>query len=271
MTWNPEQYGRFRAERAQPFHDLVALVRARTGMRVVDLGCGPGELTRVLHEHLGAVETVGVDSSEAMLAKAAAHAGGGLRFERADIAAFDTGRAYDLVFTNAAIHWVPDHPRLIGRLREALAPGGQLAVQVPANFDHPSHRVAAEVAAEEPFAIELGGYQRGRPILEPEEYAVLLHRLGFAEQHVRLQVYLHLLESRASVVEWVKGTLLTDYQSRLSPEGFERFLARYRERLEEELPDDRPFVYPFKRILMWGALSPGAAADGVLQTAREMV
>jgi trans-aconitate 2-methyltransferase len=254
MTWNPDQYARFRDERAQPFHDLLALVRPRPAMRVVDLGCGTGELTRVVHERLAARETLGVDSSEAMLAKAAAHAGEGVRFERGDIAAFAARGAYDLVFTNAAIHWVADHRELLARLREALAPGGQLAVQVPANFDHPSHRVAAEVAAEEPFAAELRGYRRGRPILEPEEYAALLHRLGFAAQHVRLQVYLHLLDSRADVVEWVKGTLLTDYQARLSPESFDRFLARYRERLDAALPDERPFVYSFKRILMWAAV-----------------
>jgi trans-aconitate 2-methyltransferase len=254
MGWNPDQYARFREERAQPFYDLLGLVRVRPAMAVVDLGCGTGELTRTVHERLAARDTLGIDSSESMLARAAAHAGGGVRFERADIASFAARGVYDLVFTNAAIHWVGDHAELLGRLRRAIAPGGQLAVQVPANFDHPSHRIAAEVAAEEPFATALHGYGRGKPVLEPEEYAVLLHRLEFAEQHVRLQVYLHLLDSRASVVEWVKGTLLTDYQSRMSPEAFELFLARYRERLEADLPDEHPFVYPFKRILMWGAV-----------------
>jgi trans-aconitate 2-methyltransferase len=253
MTWDPEQYARYRDERAQPFHDLLALVRPRPGMRVVDLGCGPGELTRIVHERVGASETLGIDSSDVMLAKAAAHAGDGVRFERGDIAAFAPRGVHDLVFSNAAIHWVPDHPGLLGRLRDALAPEGQLAVQVPANFEHPSHRVAAEVAAEEPFATALGGYRRGRPILDPEDYSVLLHRLGFAEQHVRLQVYLHLLESRDGVVEWVKGTLLTDYQSRMSPELFAAFLVRYRERLAAALSDERPFLYPFKRILMWAS------------------
>jgi trans-aconitate 2-methyltransferase len=254
MSWDPEQYARFRDERAQPFHDLLALVRPRPGMRIVDLGCGPGELTRLLHERLQARDTVGLDSSEAMLGKAAAHAADGVRFERREIETFDVPAAYDLVFSNAALHWVRGHAELFPRLRAALAPGGQLAVQVPANFDHPSHRIAGEIAAEPPFADALAGYRRGRPVLDPEEYALLLHRTGFAAQHVRLQVYLHLLESRSSVVEWVKGTLLTDYQSRLSPELFASFLARYRDRLEAELSDERPYPYAFKRILMWATL-----------------
>lgn len=254
MSWDPEQYARFRDERAQPFYDLLALVRPRPEMRVVDLGCGPGELTRVLHDRLGARETTGIDSSEAMLAKAAPYATEGLRFERRDIAGFDATGSYDLVFSNAALQWVRGHAELFPRLRAALAPGGQLAVQVPANFDHPSHRLAGEIASEVPFAAALGGYRRERPVLDPEEYAILLHQAGFAEQQVRLQVYLHLLESRSSVVEWVKGTLLTDYESRLSPELFASFLARYRERLETSLPDEHPYPYAFKRILMWATL-----------------
>ncbi|MGB8930562.1 MAG: methyltransferase domain-containing protein, partial [Anaeromyxobacteraceae bacterium] len=142
-AWNPELYARFAAERAQPFHDLLALVRAHPGMRVVDLGCGPGELTAHLHRALAARETLGLDSSDAMLARAAAHAGGGLTFAKGDVGAF-SGEGYDLVFSNAALHWVPDHEPLLARLAGALAPGGQLAVQVPANHDHLSHRLARE-------------------------------------------------------------------------------------------------------------------------------
>jgi trans-aconitate 2-methyltransferase len=251
MTWNPDQYARFREERAQPFYDLLALVQPRPGMRVVDLGCGPGELTRVLHQRLAARETLGLDSSPEMLAKAAAIAGGGLRFELGDIDAFDADGAWDLVFSNAALHWLPRHPALFAGLTRALAPDGQLAVQMPANFDHPSHTIAAEVAREEPFRAALRGYRRDFPLLPVEDYASLLHRLGFHRQQVRLQVYLHVLTSRDEVVEWVKGTLLTDYQARLSPEAFASFLDRYRERLAESLPDERPFLYPFKRILLW--------------------
>jgi trans-aconitate 2-methyltransferase len=222
-------------------------------MRVVDLGCGTGELTRELHRHLGARETLGIDSSPAMLAKSAAFAGAGLTFQAGDIGEFAADGAYDLVFSNAALQWVPNHEALLRRLTDALAPHGQLAVQVPANHDHPSHTIAAEVARESPFREALGGYVRQAPVLAPEDYATLLHRLGYQEQHVRLQVYTHLLESRDAVVEWVRGTLLTDYQRRLPAELWPRFLDRYRERLLPQLDDSRPYCYPFKRTLFWGA------------------
>lgn len=250
-TWDPERYGRFAAERAAPFDDLLALVRPVPGGRVADLGCGGGELTARLHRHLQAAETLGLDSSPAMLERAAGLAGGGLRFELGDIAGF-AGGGWDVVLSNAALQWLPDHEALFGRLAAALGPGGQLAVQMPANHDHPSHLVAAEVAAAEPFAPALGGYVRRSPVQAPEWYAELLDRLGLADQHVRLQVYLHRLAARDQVVEWVRGTLLTDYQARMPPDLFGRFLAAYRQRLLPRLADTRPYRYPFKRLLLWG-------------------
>src|SRR4051812_10518365 len=140
-TWVPDQYERFKAERRQPFDDLAALVQRVPGGRVLDLGCGTGALTRELHEALGAAETVGIDSSPAMLADAEAHAGGGLRFEPGDLAALTVDGPVDVVFSNAALHWVPDHEAVLADWTARLAPGGQLAVQVPANVDHPSHRI----------------------------------------------------------------------------------------------------------------------------------
>src|SRR5205085_8082506 len=111
--WNPEQYERYRDERSQPFFDLLALVEARPAMRVVDLGCGTGELTRVLHQELGAGETLGLDSSAAMLAKRQSFAGDGLHFEQRDIAEFAAENEYDLIFTNEALHWLEDHEALL--------------------------------------------------------------------------------------------------------------------------------------------------------------
>lgn len=262
--WDPARYERFADERTAPFHDLLALIRPIPGGRAVDLGCGTGALTQELHRHVRARETLGIDSSAAMLERARPLAGDGLRFEPGEIATFGRGReaggdlggdlGWDLICSNAALHWVPDHPALLARLMAVLAPGGQLAVQVPANFDHPTHVVAAEVAGEEPFRGALDGYRRVGPVEPPERYAEILDRLGFAEQHVRLQVYGHHLAGREEVVEWVRGTLLTDYQRRMPAGLFERFLDRYRQRLLPLLDERRPYFYPFKRVLLWGAL-----------------
>jgi trans-aconitate 2-methyltransferase len=133
-----------------------------------------------------------------------------------------------------------------------LAPGGQLAVQIPSNDDHLSHTVAAETAREPPFGEALGGYQRVFPNLTLDGYAVALHRLGFREPTVRTEVYAHLLGARDEVVEWVRGTLLTDYEKRLPADLWPTFLARYRERLLPRLEDTRPYFYPFKRTFFWG-------------------
>lgn len=254
-TWNPTQYERFRSEREQPFHDLVALITRRPAARVVDLGCGTGLLTAALHRDLEAKETLGIDSSDAMLQRARTIQVDGLRFAQGDINEWQPEGVFDVVFSNAALQWVGDHPALFARLTTMLAPGGELAVQVPANFDHVSHTLAAEIAREEPFSSAMHGYERTFSVLPPEEYATLLNTLGFVAQSVRLQVYGHVLESPDAVVEWVRGTLLTDYESRLPEAMYQEFVARYRERLNAALAGQRPYFYPFKRILLWGRLA----------------
>jgi trans-aconitate 2-methyltransferase len=251
-VWDPQQYERFREERAQPFHDLLALVEARPGMRVADLGCGTGDVTLTLHRRLLARETVGVDNSAAMLAKAPREPG--LRFVQEEIERFAPPEPFDLIFSNAALHWVSDHGALLTRLTAALAPGGQLAVQMPANDEHPSHATAHELARSQEFRRLLGGFERRPPLMEPARYAAWLHTLGYARQRVYLQVYGHLLERREQVIEWVRGTLLTDYQKRLQPADFERFLQRYRELLLPQLAEERPFFYTYPRLFLWGAL-----------------
>ena len=252
--WDPDQYERFRAERAKPFWDLAGLVQPRPGGRVVDLGCGTGELTRELHRLLRASETVGIDSSPAMLERAREFAGEGLRFERGDIATWEPA-PFDVVFSNAALHWLPDHPQLLTRLTRALPDGGQLAVQVPANGDHPSHTVGMAVADEPPFAEVFAADAPPDPatrVLAPEAYAELLDQLGFGEQHVRLQVYVHHLPSSEDVLEWVKGTHLTYFRARLDDKLYDLYIERYRRRLLDEIGERQPYLYTFKRILFWG-------------------
>ncbi|HEY7724180.1 MAG TPA: methyltransferase domain-containing protein [Anaeromyxobacteraceae bacterium] len=249
--WDPDQYALFRDERTRPFLDLLGLVRPRPGMRVLDLGCGAGELTRLAHERLGAAETLGIDRSEAMLARAAPLAGGGLRFERGDIAGA-SGR-WDLVLSNAAIHWLPDHEALLPRLCALVGPGGQIAVQLPDNGEHPSHREARATAAEAPFREALGAAGAPRRVLAPERYAEILHGAGLAEVDVQLRIYCHLLDGPEAVVEWVKGTVLNEWRERLPEALWQPFLERYRERLTAALPASRPTLYTYRRVLFRAA------------------
>lgn len=254
-AWDPAQYDRFKAERSQPFVDLAALaLPVAPGGRAVDLGCGTGELTATLVEHFDAAEVVGLDNAEPMLAEARPRADGRrLRFGAADIATWVDPGGWDVVLSNAALQWVPGHVEVLTRWAASLRPGGTLAVQVPANHDHPSHTVAAEVAASPAFEADFDGGPPPDPVagnvLPPEDYAVLLHDLGLVDVHVRLQVYSHLLGRTVDVVEWVKGTSLTRFKAVLVPERFDAFVDAYRSALVTRLGDRAPFLYPFKRIL----------------------
>jgi trans-aconitate 2-methyltransferase len=252
--WDPEQCNRFASEREQPFWDLRSLLVPAAAPCVVDLGCGDGRLTAGLHRDLQAGSTIGIDNSDSMLAAAATRAGDGVTFAAGDIATW-SGSGFDIVFSNAALQWVPNHPAVLERWRRALAEGGQLAVQVPSNADHPSHAVLRELAVE-----RLGPEAPADPVatnvLAPEEYARLLDALGFERQHVRLQVYAHRLDSAADVVEWMKGTSLTRFRLSMDPPAYESLVDEYRRRVVAALPDSRPYLYAFKRILLWGRL-PG--------------
>jgi trans-aconitate 2-methyltransferase len=259
-AWRPEQYQKFAGERAQPFWDLLDLVEGRQISRAVDLGCGTGELTEAAATRLAVEDMTGIDSSPAMLQQAKGRSRPGLRFAGGDIGSWSSGGDHDLmnlVLANASLHWVPDHAAVLQRWWAAIAPGGQLAVQMPANADHPSHLVAVEVGAAEPFRTALGGTPPPDPVaanvLAPEQYAILLDRLGAVRQHVRLQVYPHVLASSADVVEWVKGTSLTRFLGALPAELHEPFVAEYRRRLLAAIGDHAPYFYPFKRILFWAS------------------
>lgn len=262
-NWNPEQYRRFAAERAQPFHDLLALIEPGPFRRAVDLGCGPGELTALAARQLDVAEMIGIDNSQAMLDKAVEHASDhiahSVSFRHGDIGDWTSPGDTDLVLAAASLQWVPNHPDVVARWTAALRPGGQIAIQVPANADMPSHAVARQVAEREPYLSMFG--LEGPPIdpvqayvLRPEEYAQLLYDLGFERQHVRLQVYPHVLPSTRHVVEWVRGTMLTRFEKRLDAGAFVAFVTDYETELLRVLGHHEPHFFPFRRILMWARL-----------------
>jgi trans-aconitate 2-methyltransferase len=253
-AWDPQQYGRFTAERSQPFHDLLAMLGDAPVERGVDLGCGPGELTALAAHQLSIGDMTGIDNSPAMLASAAEHAGPKLTFETGDIAAWTSDGDHDLVLAAASLQWVPDHATVLARWTVALAPGGRIAVQVPANAHAPTHVVADRLAHTEPYCSAFGA--AGPPtdpvahnVLAPEAYARILHELGYVDIDVDLHVYPHVLDSTRHAVEWVKGTTLTRFRSAMSPEAYDAFLIDYERELLEEMGDQEPCFFPFNRIL----------------------
>jgi trans-aconitate 2-methyltransferase len=247
--WDPQQYNRFAAQREQPFWDLAGLIKRVERPKVIDLGCGDGRLTTALNDELGASSMLGIDSSPAMISAASTLNIEHVTFALGDLATWREEDSYDVVFANASLQWVPNHASVLERWASSLKPGGQLAIQVPANADHASHVVAAAVAAE--FLADPPPDAVATNVLAPETYAEILDALGFEQQHVRLQVYAHRLPSTNDVVEWVKGTSLTRFKEPLGAEGWLTFVQTYRERLLGQLGDRSPYLYPFKRILMW--------------------
>jgi trans-aconitate 2-methyltransferase len=256
MPWDPERYEQFKEERAAPFDDVMHLVHARPGLRVVDLGCGTGELTRRLADALPQSDALGVDSSAEMLTKAGVLARPGLRFERGKIEEF--GCESDLIASNAALQWVADHESLIPRLFSLLRPGGQLVVQVPSNFNHATHKLIDEVASEEPFRTGLDGWgtnwSRSRPVLSIERYAELLYGEGGTDIVSFEKAYPHVLPDADALADWMSGTALVPYMERLPLELKEPFMERYRARLREIFPE-QPVFYGFRRTL-FSAIRP---------------
>ncbi len=238
MTWHPDLYERFLAWRTRPFADLIAavapwVVRPR---RIVDLGCGTGRNSRWLKARWPAAEVIGVDRSAEMLARAAAVPGPAVRWveaDLADLAAWQPDGPVDLLVSNAALHWVPDHDRLMPALAGAVAPGGVIAVQMPRNFEAPSARLVAEVARAARWRDRLDGVVGGpAPVGTPEDY----HR-RLAPELARLEIwetrYLQDLPpagpgERHPVVSWLDGTTLVPVKARLGAdhEGFLDALER---------------------------------------------
>lgn len=245
MPWDPNLYHKFQAERSAPFFDLLALVEIRPHLKVVDLGCGTGELTRHLADSLPGSEVTGFDSSVQMLAKAAQYASPRLRFEQGDQAQL-TGE-WDLIFSNAALQWSENHEELIPRLYERLLPGGQMAVQVPSNHNHISHQIYRETASKEPFKTVLKGFQRYAPVLSIDEYARLFFGCGAEDINVFEKVYAHVLEDAEAVIEWISGTALVPYFERLG-EYKEKFVDALCVKMKAALPE-MPVFYPFRRTL----------------------
>jgi len=245
MSWNPELYHQFQKERFAPFKDLVDLIEVRPGLKALDLGCGTGELTKMVSDMLPESEILGIDSSPQMLDKAYQLKSARLNFKLCSIE--DVDGKWDLVFSNAAIQWVDNHEELIPQLVSLLKPSGQLAVQLPANHKHPTQTIMTEIADEEPFKTALNSYQRRWSVLSIREYSELLYDSGAREIDVFEKIYAHVLDDVDAIVKWLSGTALLPYFERLPEELHDDFLKIYSERLRTLYPEV-PVFFPYQRI-----------------------
>ena len=251
MDWSARQYTTFEDERTRPVRDLVAAIPTRQVRRAVDLGCGPGNSTEVLAAASPDAAVTGVDNSSDMLAAARKRLPA-VRFELADLATWDPPEAWDVVLSNAALQWVPDHAALLPRLAGRLAPGGSLAVQVPDNLDQPSQALMRQVAAEGPWAGILAEAAGARTAVGSAEWYYGLLRPHCARVDVWRTTYYHPLHGAGAVVEWFKSTGLRPFLAPLDAAQRAAFLARYQEAVALAYPaqPDGTVLLPFPRLFM---------------------
>jgi trans-aconitate 2-methyltransferase len=250
-VWNPQQYGKYADERGRPFADLVGRVRAEAPATVVDLGCGPGNLTVTLLELWPQATVHGVDSSTQMIDEAQKLANDRLSFEIADLREWITATpsaAVDVIVSNATLHWIPEHLELLPALIDRLRPGGWLAIQVPGNADAPLHAILRELAHSAEYA-EFAASSSVRPDLPaPEDYVQVLSAAGCVVDAWET-TYSHLLQGDNAVLEWVKGTGARPVLQALPDNLRADFEKEYGARLAEAYPQrDFGTLLPFRRV-----------------------
>lgn len=255
--WDPARYLQFADERARPFFELVSRIQAADPGLVADLGCGPGQLTATLAERWPGAEVIGVDSSPEMIAAARQlppasprPAAGRLSFVLSDAADWRPDRAPDVLVSNALLQWIPGHQDLIVSWAAALAPGGWLAFQVPANFDQPAHGIIRELVESPSWRPLLAGVQLNRQAADPAEYLDLLARAGCAVDAWE-STYLHVLQGDNPVLDWYTGTGLRPVLAALAADQAAAFLAEYGPRVAAAYPR-APYgtVLPFRRVFV---------------------
>lgn len=250
-AWNAAQYVKFEDERTRPVRDLLAAVPLEAPRRAVDLGCGPGNSTEAILARFPGVAVAGMDSSPDMLAAARKRLPG-VAFLAGDLVDWMPAEPVDLLFSNAAFQWVPDHIAVMKRLMSALAAGGVLAVQMPDNLTEPSHRAMAEAAEAGPWAAKIAAGGIGREALPPAEayYDALIPRASRVD--IWRTTYHHPLADGAAIVEWVKGTGLRPYLAPLDEAERAGFLADYQARLAKAYPRraDGKVILRFPRLFI---------------------
>ena len=245
--WDPDRYLVYADERGRPFVDLLARVGAESPEQVVDLGCGPGNLTALLKERWSAADVLGIDSSVEMVDRASASGIEGVRFEVGDVRTWRPAEQVDVLIANATLQWVPGHLDLLPGLVEHVA--GWFAFQVPGNHDEPSHALLRELAADPRFAEHTHGV--ARPFShDPAVYADALLALGL-EVDAWETTYQHLLIGEDPVFTWISGTGARPTLQSLPDDLRPVFEAESKALLRQAYPSgDHGTRLPFRRVFV---------------------
>lgn len=250
MVWNPQQYLKFSGHRLRPAIDLLMRIPDFPVRSAADLGAGAGNVTRLIKERWPDAVVVGVEGSAEMVA-AGKKAAPAIEWLHQDLGSWQPAEKLDLIYSNAALHWLPDHAGLFPSLMQMVKPGGILAVQMPRNFGAPSHLLIAETALNGPWRGQVEHLVTPPPVQEPGFYHSLL-----APQSENIDIweteYLQVLEGENPVKEWTKGTWLLPLLAALDEPDRSRFEAAYGERVAAAYPPrgDGKTLFPFRRMFL---------------------
>ncbi|MBF7092489.1 methyltransferase domain-containing protein [Flavobacterium sp. ALJ2] len=249
MAWNPEKYNEFKALRYKPFFDLVAHILDKPSMKVIDLGCGTGELTQMLSDKLTNPSVKGIDSSKEMLEKAKEFTS--IQFDQKTIEEqINTGEKCDLIFANASIQWVDNHEELFPKIISLLNSDGQLAIQMPCQNENLLNQIVIELVQEEPYKSALNNWKRLSPVLTMDDYAQILFENGGTDIVIYQKVYPMIAESTDELYEFISGSTLVPYFERLEGTIKEQFIQEFKNRIQKRF-NKIPSLYAFKRILLY--------------------
>ena len=250
MPWDPAQYLKFAGHRLRPALDLLNRIDLAAPAHVYDLGAGAGNVTRLLRARWSEARITGVDDSAEMLAKAAAESPD-ITWQQADLGTWRPSHPADLIYSNAALHWLPEHPQLLSNLIGCLAPNGVLAVQMPRNFGAPSHTSITDTALSGPWRAVLEPLLNPSPVSPPEFYYDLLAPLAKSLDIWETE-YLQVLDGPNPVKEWTKGTWLLPLLAALDEPERSGFEAAYGERVAAAYPPrgDGKTLFPFRRMFL---------------------
>jgi trans-aconitate 2-methyltransferase len=249
-SWDPAVYLRYGDERLRPALDLLGRIDATGPAQVVDLGCGPGNVTTILKARWPGADVLGIDGSGPMLEKARA-AAPGCRFAQGDFGTWAAELPVDVLYSNAALHWLGGHDTLFPRLLAQVAPGGTMAVQMPGMHAAPIRALQHEVAKQGPWAGLLADVGSAPPILETGQYWDILRPIC-TDLDIWETTYTHALSGEDAAVQWASGTSLRPFLDPLPAEMRAAFLAAYASAVAPHYPRraDGTTLLPFRRVFI---------------------